>query len=75
LFLTGRERLARAGRAYAENQPVRSALRRGDVSIAAVMREQSTGLVDRTLFEILLMARARCASSMLARSRTTSTSR
>jgi TrwC relaxase len=41
---------------YAEKQPVRSALRRGDVSIATVMREQPAGLADRTLFEILLMA-------------------
>lgn len=50
------EHVARARRAYAENRPVRAALRRGDVSIATVMREQPGGLVDRTLFEIVLMA-------------------
>ncbi len=50
------EHAARARRAYAENRPVRAALRRGDVSIATVMREQPAGLADRTLFEILLMA-------------------
>ena len=50
------EHAARARRAYAENRPVRTALRRGDVTIAAVMREQPAGLADRTLFEILLMA-------------------
>jgi hypothetical protein len=37
-------------------QPVRSALRRGHISIAAVMREQPAGPADRTLFEVLLMA-------------------
>ncbi|HVF77138.1 MAG TPA: hypothetical protein VNA28_02475 [Solirubrobacteraceae bacterium] len=50
------ENAARARRAYAENRPVRAALRRGDVSLATVMREQPGGLADRTLFEILLMA-------------------
>jgi len=53
---TSLEHAARTRRAYAENQPRRTALRRGDVSIAAVMREQPAGLADRTLFEILLMA-------------------
>ncbi len=53
---TSSEHAARARRTYAENRPVRSALRRGDVSIATVMREQPSGLADRTLFEILLMA-------------------
>jgi hypothetical protein len=53
---TRAEHAAQARRAYAANQPIRSALRRGDVSIAAVMREQLAGLADRTLFEILLMA-------------------
>ena len=41
---------------YAEKRPVRSVLRRGDVSIATTMREQPVGLAHRTLFEILLMA-------------------
>ena len=50
------EHAARARRAYAENRPIRAALRRGDVSIATVMREQPAGLGDRTLFEVLLMA-------------------
>jgi hypothetical protein len=45
-----------ARRAYAQNRPVRAALRRGELSIAAIMREQPAGLTDRTLFEILLMA-------------------
>jgi hypothetical protein len=53
---TSPQSAARARRAYAENQPVRAALRRGDLSIAEVMREQPAGLADRTLFEILLMA-------------------
>ncbi len=35
---------------------MRAALRRGDLSIVEVMREQPAGLADRTLFEILLMA-------------------
>jgi hypothetical protein len=47
------EHAARARRAYAANQPIRTALRHGDVSIAGVMREQPAGLADRTLFEIL----------------------
>lgn len=51
-----REHAARARGAYAENRPVRAALRRGDVSIATVMREQPGGLADRTLSEIVLMA-------------------
>lgn len=50
------EHAARARRAYAANQAVRSALRRGDLTIAAVMREQPAGLAKRTLVEILLMA-------------------
>ena len=50
------EHAARARRAYGENRPVRAALRRGAVSIAAVLCEQPAGLADRTLFEILLMA-------------------
>lgn len=50
------EHAARARRSYAERRPVRAALRRGDITIAAVMREQPDGLADRTLFEILLMA-------------------
>ena len=50
------EHAARARRAYAANRPVRAALRRGEMSIAMVMREQPVDLVDRTLFEILLMA-------------------
>jgi hypothetical protein len=53
---TSPQSAARARRVYAENQPVRAALRRGDLSIAEVMREQPAGLADRTLFEILLMA-------------------
>ena len=53
---TSAESAARARRAYAENRPVRAALRRGDVTIAEVMREQPRGLADRTLFEVLLMA-------------------
>lgn len=53
---TSPEHAGRARRAYAEKRPVRAALRRGDVSIATVMREQPTGLADRTLFEIVLMA-------------------
>jgi hypothetical protein len=53
---TAPQSAARARRAYAENQPVRAALRRGDLSVAEVMREQPAGLADRTLFEILLMA-------------------
>jgi hypothetical protein len=50
------EHAARARRSYAERRPVRAALRRGDITITAVMREQPDGLADRTLFEILLMA-------------------
>ncbi len=53
---TSPESAARARRAYAQNQPVRTALRRGDITIAAVMHQQPAGLEDRTLFEILLMA-------------------
>ncbi len=50
------EHAARARRVYAERRPVRAALRRGELSIAAVMREQPAGLADRTLFEVVLMA-------------------
>jgi hypothetical protein len=50
------EHAAQARRRYAQSRPVRTVLRRGDVSIATVMRQQPAGLGDRTLFEILLMA-------------------
>jgi hypothetical protein len=46
----------RARRTYAQWRPVRAALRRGEISIAMVMRERPDALADRTLFEILLMA-------------------
>jgi len=39
------ESAARARRVYAEHQPVRAALRRGDLSIADVMCEQPAGLM------------------------------
>jgi hypothetical protein len=52
----GPETAERARRTYAQRQPVRAALRRGEITIAMVMGERPDGLVDRTLFEILLMA-------------------
>jgi ABC-type nitrate/sulfonate/bicarbonate transport system substrate-binding protein len=55
-LVTSPEHAARARRSYAERRPVRAALRRGEITIAEVMREQPAGLADRTLFEIVLMA-------------------
>jgi hypothetical protein len=46
----------RARATYAQRRPVRAALRRGDITIAMVMRERPDALADHTLFEILLMA-------------------
>jgi hypothetical protein len=51
------EDVERARATYAQRRPVRAALRRGEISVAMVMRERPDGLADRTLFEILLMAR------------------
>jgi hypothetical protein len=63
---TNPEHAARARQTYAEQRPVRAALRRGDLTIADAMRDQPAGLADRTLFEIVLMApqygRARLAA-------------
>jgi hypothetical protein len=43
------EHAAQAHRAYADNRPVRTALRRGDLSTATVIRQQPAGRGDRTL--------------------------
>lgn len=54
--MTSAGRVERARRTYEARRPVRRALRRGELSIATVMREQPDAFSDYTLFEVLLMA-------------------
>lgn len=55
-LLTSPEHAAQARQTYAAHRPVRAALRRGELSIATVMRQQPDALAEHTVFEVLLMA-------------------
>jgi hypothetical protein len=52
----GPETVERGHRTHSQRSAVRAALRRGELPIAMVMREQPAAVADRTLFEILLLA-------------------